>query len=75
MTKNPRLKLLVCSGHFDLATPYFATDYQIAHMTLAPAIRKNITQTYYPAGHMLYHVQESLEKLHRDVITFITNPK
>ncbi len=29
MTQNPHLKLLVCSGRFDLATPYFATDYQI----------------------------------------------
>jgi carboxypeptidase C (cathepsin A) len=71
MTHNPRLKLMVCSGHFDLATPYFATDYQIAHMTLAPDIRKNITQTYYPAGHMIYHVHEGLEKLYKDVTGFI----
>ena len=71
MTHNPHLKLLVCSGHFDLATPYFGTDYQISHMTLAPEIRKNITQTYYPAGHMVYHVHEGLEKLYKDVTGFI----
>jgi carboxypeptidase C (cathepsin A) len=75
MTHNPRLKLLVCSGHFDLATPFFATDYQLAHMTLAPDIRKNITQTYYAGGHMLYHVHTELEKLYRDVTTFIDKSK
>jgi carboxypeptidase C (cathepsin A) len=71
MTHNPRLKLLVCSGHFDLATPYFATDYQVAHMTLAVELRKNITQTYYPAGHMIYHVREARAQLYKDATSFI----
>jgi carboxypeptidase C (cathepsin A) len=71
MIHNPHLRLLVCSGHFDLATPYFATDYQIAHLGLSPEIRKNITQTYFPAGHMVYHVREGLAQLYTDVTGFI----
>jgi carboxypeptidase C (cathepsin A) len=71
MTHNPQLRLLVCSGRFDLATPYFATDYTLNHMTLAPEIRKNITQTYYPGGHMLYHVREGMAKLYQDVTGFV----
>jgi len=73
LTHNPHMKLLVCSGHFDLATPFFATDYQLNHMTLAPEIRKNITQTYYDGGHMLYHVRPALAKLHDDVTAFISS--
>ncbi len=75
MTHNPHLKLLVCSGRFDLATPFFATDYTLDHMTMAPEIRKNITQAYYPGGHMIYHVQEGLEKLSKDVSGFIAGAK
>lgn len=71
MTHNPRLRVLVCSGRFDLATPYFATDYTLSHMRMAPEIRKNITQTYYPGGHMLYHVHEGLAKLYTDVTGFL----
>ncbi|HUO07268.1 MAG TPA: peptidase S10 [Phycisphaerae bacterium] len=71
MTHNPHLRLMVCSGHFDLATPFFATDYQIDHLGLAPELRKNITQKYYPGGHMIYHVQQGLEQLSADAKTFI----
>ena len=71
MTHNPHLRLLVCSGQYDLATPFMATDYTLSHMTLAPEIRKNITQAYYPAGHMVYHVRDALEKLYKDVTGFV----
>ncbi len=72
ITHNPHLRVLVCSGRFDLATPYFATDYSIDHLHLAPELRKNITQTYYPGGHMLYHVHDGLAQLYKDVSAFIT---
>jgi carboxypeptidase C (cathepsin A) len=75
MTHNPRMRLLVCSGRFDLATPYFATDYTINHLTLAPEIRKNITEAYYPGGHMLYHVREGMAKLYKDVTGFVEGGK
>ncbi len=71
MTQNPHLRLMVCSGHFDLATPYFATDYQIDHMGLAPELRKNIVEKYYPGGHMIYHVKQGLEQLSADAKAFI----
>jgi carboxypeptidase C (cathepsin A) len=71
MVHNPSLRVLVCSGRFDLATPYFATDYSLSHLTLAPEIRKNITTSYYPAGHMLYHVREGLQRLYGDATAFI----
>ncbi|HVS72461.1 MAG TPA: peptidase S10, partial [Phycisphaerae bacterium] len=71
MTQNPHLRLMVCQGRFDLATPYFATDYTVNHLGLAPALRKNITQKYYPGGHMVYHVRAGLEQLSKDAQAFI----
>jgi carboxypeptidase C (cathepsin A) len=71
IVKHPTLKVLVCSGHYDLATPYFATDYAVSHLDLAPDLRKNIRQTYYEGGHMLYHHLPDLEKLNKDVADFM----
>ena len=71
MTRNPHMRLLVCSGHYDLATPYFATDYTLNHMTMPPEIRKNISQAYFPGGHMIYHVREGLQKLFKEQTEFI----
>src|SRR4030095_4329380 len=32
MSRNPDLKILVLNGYYDLATPFFATEYTIAHL-------------------------------------------
>ena len=66
MTKNPFLKVWVANGYYDLATPYFATDYTVKHMGLDPAVRGNISLTYYEAGHMMYIHLDSLKKLKSD---------
>ena len=71
MLKNPQLKLLVGSGRLDLATPYLASDYTVNHLNLPAELRKNITQTYYPAGHMMYHDAGSRKQLHADVTAFV----
>lgn len=63
MERNPDLKVWIANGIFDLATPYYATEYTVAHMGLSPAVRDNITMTYYPAGHMMYLQKSSLERM------------
>ena len=67
----PNLHLMVAAGRYDLATPYFAADYTVDHMTLPPEARSRVTQTYYGGGHMLYHVAGERGKLHADVSKFI----
>ncbi len=71
MRENPKMKVMFASGYADLATPYFATDYTISHMKLSADLRKNVTRVMYEGGHMMYHVRESLEKLHSDVMGFM----
>jgi carboxypeptidase C (cathepsin A) len=70
MTKNPYLKVLVLNGYYDMATPYFATDYTFRHLMLDKALQQNITMTYYEAGHMMYIHQPSLRQMTRDVAEF-----
>jgi len=69
--KNPDMKLFVASGHFDLGTPFFATQYTLAHLGLEPADRARITTKEYEAGHMMYIDEVELAKLKKDVSDFI----
>jgi carboxypeptidase C (cathepsin A) len=71
MAKNPYMKVFVASGYYDMATPYFATDYTLANMNLDPQLRRNISVSYYEAGHMMYIEKNSLKKLKEDVTAFI----
>ncbi|MEO6875404.1 MAG: peptidase S10 [Opitutaceae bacterium] len=71
MTKNPFLKVWIANGHYDLATPYYATKYTVDHMGLDPSIRDHLTLTYYEAGHMMYIHKESREKLKADYSAFL----
>jgi hypothetical protein len=47
MRTNPHLKVMSANGWFDLATPFFATEYDLAHMDIDPKLRNNLTFTYY----------------------------
>ncbi len=71
MAKNPYMKVLVASGYYDLATPFFAAEYTFSAMNLDPSLRRNVSYTYYESGHMMYIETKSLEKLKVDAATFI----
>ena len=71
MTQNPFLKVFVANGYYDLATPYFATEYTFNHLGLDPSLRKNISMTYYKAGHMMYVHEPSLAELKKDLAEFV----
>ncbi|HYC99639.1 MAG TPA: hypothetical protein VEB22_00300, partial [Phycisphaerales bacterium] len=70
MARNPRLRVLVASGYYDLATPFFAATYTMTHLGLAESARANISQTFYDAGHMMYLRQADLTKLRQDAAAF-----
>ena len=75
MHKNPYMKVFVASGYFDLATPYFATEYTFRHMGLDPEVRGNFEMGYYEAGHMMYVHEDYLRKLRVDIERFVTQTK
>lgn len=68
--KNPYLKVMFINGYYDLATPFFATEYTVDHMMIAPELRDNISMKYYESGHMVYIHKPSLEKMTVDVREF-----
>ena len=68
--KNPKLQVLSANGWFDLATPFFATEYELNHMMLSAPLQENVRFTYYPAGHMVYLNVDALRTLREDLRGF-----
>ncbi len=68
---HPGLRVIVCNGYFDLATPFLATEYTFNHIPLPEKQQDNIRMTYYEAGHMMYLHKPSLKKLSQDLHQFI----
>ncbi len=70
MKTNPYLHVFSANGIYDLATPFFATEYSLGHLGLPPALQANISYGYYPAGHMIYLNPVAHHQLKRDVAKF-----
>ena len=72
MKTNPRLRVMVNGGYYDLATPFFAAEYEEKHLPIPQSLAKNIEYDWYESGHMVYVRDESLKQLHDRVAAFIT---
>lgn len=74
MQKDPYLNVLVLNGYFDLATPFFETEYTMDHLgNNIPGIKDRIHMKYFQAGHMMYIHSESLPLFKSAVAEFIQN--
>ena len=71
MCSNAHLKVLVCNGYYDLATPFCAAEYTFNHLYLPAELRGNVRMTYYEAGHLMYVHLPSLQQQKRDLATFL----
>ena len=71
LAKNPFLKVFVAMGYYDMATPYYAVEYTLGHISIDPLLLKNFSTNHYEAGHMMYIDEKSLAKLHADVAKFM----
>jgi len=70
MRENPHMKVLSLNGWFDLATPFFETEYDLSHMLLDAPERANLSFAYYPSGHMVYLNPDALKEMRADVGRF-----
>ena len=68
MRQNRDLRVLATNGIYDLATPFFATEMTFNRPGYD---QERVELTYYPAGHMMYLHQPSIEQLAEDLRDFV----
>jgi carboxypeptidase C (cathepsin A) len=69
MRTNPRLRVLVGCGIYDLVCDYYGNVWMANH--LEPAVRPNVVARSYPGGHAMYTDPRAHIQLKRDVAAFI----
>ncbi len=73
LRRNPKLRVLVASGRYDLGTPYSATDWSLAHLDVPLEVLARVQHRYYDAGHMMYTRQADLKQLKDDVAAWLAD--
>lgn len=73
LRRDPNLRVLVASGHYDLGTPYSATDWSLAQLDVPAAVMARVQHRYYDAGHMMYTREADLVQLKRDVAAWLAD--
>ncbi|MGH9478157.1 MAG: S10 family peptidase [Terriglobales bacterium] len=71
--QDPSLRLMVCQGYFDQATPVLEARYAVRHLFISPAEYKHVTFETYMSGHMIYAHKDSRAKLRQDFDTFVSS--
>lgn len=71
MSNNPKMKIMVMNGIYDMATPFGAAEYTFDHLGLTKKLKENVSFKYYEAGHMMYIQPELAIKYKKDLADFI----
>ena len=71
MHANPHMRVYVASGYYDLGTPHAAGDYTVSHLGLRGSTQKNVTVSYFEAGHMMYIHRPSLARMAKELKAFV----
>jgi carboxypeptidase C (cathepsin A) len=71
MKSNPKMKVMLAGGYYDLATPFFEGMYEMHHLPIPDKLQANISYHYYESGHMVYVNEGVLKQFHADVAAFI----
>ena len=71
MKSNPKMKVMLAGGYYDLATPYFEGKFEMHHLPIPEKLQANISYHYYQSGHMVYVNEDVLKQFHADVAAFI----
>jgi carboxypeptidase C (cathepsin A) len=70
LIKNPYLRVFAANGYYDLATPFFGTEYTLNHLGLDATTSSHIAYGFYPSGHMIYLNDEARRALKADLVKF-----
>ena len=73
MKRNPKMKVMLMGGYFDLGCTYFAATYEMKHLPIPQKLEANISYHFFQTGHMVYVNEAALKNLHDYTAEFIRN--
>jgi carboxypeptidase C (cathepsin A) len=73
MKRNPKLKVLLMGGYYDLGCTYFGATYEDKHLQIPQSLQSNISYRFFQTGHMVYITTPALKDLHDATADFIKN--
>ena len=73
MKHNPKMKVLLMGGYFDLGCTYFSATYEMKHLPIPQNLQDNISYHFFQTGHMVYVNEAALKGLHDTTADFIKN--
>ncbi|MCQ8239395.1 S10 family peptidase [Rhizosaccharibacter radicis] len=71
MKYNPKLRIQLDQGYYDLATPYFEGVFEMRHLPIPRTLAGNVEIRQYQSGHMVYANEAALKQLHDNAADFI----
>ncbi len=71
MKRNPKMKVMLMGGYFDVGTLFFGATYEMNHLPMPDSLQTNISYHWFHTGHMVYVNEESLKELHEYTSAFI----
>ncbi len=71
MKRNPKMRVMLMGGYFDLGTLYFGSEYEMKHLPIPRALESNISFHFFPTGHMVYINEDALRGMHDYAAAFI----
>ena len=69
--RNPKLKVMLMGGYFDLGTLFFGSEYEMKHLPMPASLQANISYHFFETGHMVYVNEEGLKGMHDYAEAFI----
>jgi carboxypeptidase C (cathepsin A) len=73
MKQNPKMKILLMGGYYDLGCTYFGATYENKHLQIPQSLQSNIKYRFFQTGHMVYVTTPALKELHDATAEFIRN--
>jgi carboxypeptidase C (cathepsin A) len=71
MIRNPKMKVMLMGGYYDLGTTYFGATYEMKHLPMPQSLQQNISYHFFETGHMVYVNEQALRDLHQYTAEFI----
>jgi carboxypeptidase C (cathepsin A) len=71
MKRNPKMKVMLMGGYFDLGCTYFGATHEMKHLPVPQNLEANISYHFFQTGHMVYVNEAALKNLHEYTAEFI----